>query len=284
MTKQLLLYLPVLHDGYEGFLDEHSDAQEILILGRSFSDKYRSLKKDIRALNPDLAARYLREVHRVPQIRVIEVGTIAAAIYADELYVPDESVMQEIIASINLPTSTQVIFNPTFLRWDKNTSTGVRRIHHDCIETNTMQELLLSISRAIGEKSSDWWRHVGAIVVRDREVILKAFNQHQPTEYAPYFNGDPRASFNKGINVDLSTALHAEQGVVAEAAKLGIVLDGTDIYVSTFPCPGCARLVAASGIKRLYYSDEYAMLDGEEILRTAGVELVWIDMKNPSSA
>ena len=58
--KQLLLYLPVIHSGYEGFLARHADAAEILLLGPGFTAAYPSLAKDIRALPPARAAEYLR--------------------------------------------------------------------------------------------------------------------------------------------------------------------------------------------------------------------------------
>ena len=58
--KQLLLYLPVIHSGYEGFLARHADAAEILLLGSGFTAAYPSLAKDIRALLPVRAAEYLR--------------------------------------------------------------------------------------------------------------------------------------------------------------------------------------------------------------------------------
>ena len=74
--------------------------------------------------------------------------------------------------------------------------------------------------------------------------------------------------------MELSTALHAEAGLIVEAAKKGISLEGATLYVTTFPCPNCAKLVAASGIKKLIYQDGYSVLDGEELLRSAGLIIV----------
>ena len=54
--KQVLLYLPVIHAGYEAFLQRHSDAAEILLLGNGFTADYPSLAKDIRALPAARAA------------------------------------------------------------------------------------------------------------------------------------------------------------------------------------------------------------------------------------
>jgi dCMP deaminase len=125
--------------------------------------------------------------------------------------------------------------------------------------------------------SSDWWRRVGALAARDGQVLYVAHNEHGPTEYAPYIDGDPRNEFHRGVRIDLSTAIHAEAKIVADAARDGVSLNGADLYVSTFPCPACARLVAESGFRRCFFAGPYAVLDGDAILRSAGVELIWVD-------
>ena len=105
-----------------------------------------------------------------------------------------------------------------------------------------------------------------------------AHNEHQPSEYAPYVNGDPRNDFSRGVRADLSTALHAEAAIVARAARDGVSLAGADLYVSTFPCPSCAYLVGAAGFRRCFFAGPYALLDGDAVLRAAGVELIWVDL------
>lgn len=80
------------------------------------------------------------------------------------------------------------------------------------------------------------------------------------------------------MNIELSTALHAEAAIIAGAAKDGISLSGTDLYVSTFPCPGCARLVTAAGVARCFYAGGYSMLDGERIFDEGGVQLIFVDL------
>ena len=75
--------------------------------------------------------------------------------------------------------------------------------------------------------------------------------------------------------------MHAEAAVIAEAAKKGIATQGCDVYATTFPCPTCAKLIAAAGIKKLYYQDGYALLDGENVLKSAGVKIIKVK-KNDS--
>ncbi len=72
-------------------------------------------------------------------------------------------------------------------------------------------------------------------------------------------------------------ALHAEAGLVAQAAKEGMSLKGVDVYSEAFPCPPCAKQLAYAGIKRLFYRVGYKVLDGESILRSQGVEIVFVD-------
>src|SRR5690606_10170342 len=127
-------------------------------------------------------------------------------------------------------------------------------------------------------KSSDWWRRVGAAIVKDGGILVSAYNKHLPTEHTPYVNGDPRNAFSKGVNIELSSAIHAEALAISEMAKKGIPLEGTSMYVSTFPCPVCAKLIASSGIKKVYYYEGYSMLDGEDVLRSKGVEIIRVNL------
>jgi dCMP deaminase len=48
------------------------------------------------------------------------------------------------------------------------------------------------------------------------------------------------------------------------------------MYVTDFPCPPCAKLIAGAGIARLYFRTGYAVLDGQDVLEQAGVEVVQV--------
>ena len=273
--KQILLYLPVIHAGYEGFLDRHPDASEILLLGTGFRDQYPGLAKDIRALPPERAARYLGLVPGRPPARVVEPGGLAAAVTAGVLVLPDEEVTRDLVARYQLDRDRAVVFDRTFLRWDRQWSTAAAPPGFDAeVTTADLPRELLGRAWQLSARSSDWWRQVGAVAARDHRVVGCAWNRHLPTEYAPYISGDPRDSFGRGIRTDLSTAIHAEAAVIAEAARAGTGLAGADLYTTTFPCPGCARLIAAAGLRRCFFAGGYSVLDGEQVLRAAGVALI----------
>jgi len=73
--------------------------------------------------------------------------------------------------------------------------------------------------------------------------------------------------------------LHAEQNAIAYAARNGVAIEGATIYIRMEPCPVCARLLIASGIKRVVCHKKYQTADyTREMLKQAGIQLdVMID-------
>jgi dCMP deaminase len=42
----------------------------------------------------------------------------------------------------------------------------------------------------------------------------------------------------------------------------------------------CAKLIIQSGIKRVVFCNKYRIADGIELLKRAGIEMVYIDIEN----
>jgi dCMP deaminase len=199
---------------------------------------------------------------------------------------PDEEITRDLARQLGLGAAgagqpgPAVVFDRTFLRWDREWAAAQAPVTFDGeISAAELPRELIGSAGAIARRSSDWWRQVGAVAARDGQVLGCAWNQHRPTEYAPYFNGDPRDGFARGVRADLSTAIHAEAALVARAARDGTSLGGADLYTTTFPCPACARLVAEAGFARCYFTGRYSVLDGEQVLRAAGIRLIWVDTR-----
>jgi dCMP deaminase len=280
LTKQVLLYLPVVHAGHEAFFARHGDAAEILLLGSGFRDVFKSLAKDIRALPPERAAQFLRLMLPETKVRVIEPGDLPGAVTADILVLPDEDITRNLAAGHRLQDGRELVFDKTFLRWDREWSHAGRPAAYDgAVAAGDLPPRMLAKAQELASHSSDWWRQVGAIAVRGERVLGVAWNHHWTSEYAPYIDGDPRDSFSRGVRADLSTAIHAEASIVATAAREGISLSGADLFVTTFPCPACSRLIAEAGFARCYFAGPYSVLDGDDVLRAAGVELLWVDAR-----
>ncbi|WP_246568400.1 deoxycytidylate deaminase [Streptomyces flaveus] len=260
-------------------MNRHADSDEILILGRRFSDVFPELAKEIRGLSPERAVEHARLIVPKARVRLVEPADLADAVLADLVVLPDEEIMHRLVELPGFPDKTQLRFESTFLRWDREWSRATKPVRFDHrISRSSLDRRFMARTERESRRSSDWWRQVGAVAVRDGQVLKVAHNHHHPTEYTPYIDGDPRNDFRRGVRPDLSTAIHAEASLVATAAREGLSLASSDLYVSTFPCPACARLVAEAGFQKCFFAGPYSMLDGEEVLRSGGVELIWVDM------
>jgi len=277
---QLLLYMPVIHRGYDRLLAKYGDHAEVLLIGQSFKRDYPVVRKEIRALHPERVVEFLTATSLAPSARVLEISELPEAISGDVLVVPDEELTRDVVKRFALSKRVRKVhYEKTFLRWDRDAVLAKHEPRYDAwVGVADLEREMGTRATELSERSSDWWRQVGALVARGGEVIGSAYNAHYPTEYSPYIDGDPRNNFRRGFHIELSTALHAEAAIVAAAARDGVALAGADLFVSTFPCPGCARLVAASGIARCFYAGGYSMLDGERIFDEVGVKLIFVDL------
>ncbi|GAB3254605.1 deoxycytidylate deaminase [Kineosporia babensis] len=275
---QLLAFVPVLHAGYERFLAEHCGPEdELLLIGRSFAAEHAVVRKEIRALDPEKLLGWLLTLGLIERGRVLEIDDLPSAVTGPVLKAPDEDLIRTLIAEHDLAQRAEVELIPTFLRWDKVWSrAGFLPDWDGTVTADEYARSMQSLAAAAAGRSSDWWRQVGAVAVRDGEVLLVEHNRHLPNEYSPYLDGDPRNDFKRGVEMERTTAIHAEAAIVARAAREGISLRGAELHVTTFPCPGCARLVAEARFSRCYFAGGYSVLNGGEVLQQAGVELIYI--------
>ncbi len=172
----------------------------------------------------------------------------------------------------------EIIWDSTFLRWNKMNAVTHNLVNSEkTISSSDFDKKMIDLAFKEAEKSSDWWRHVGSILVKDGKVISARYNKHAITENTAYIEGDPRSNFDAGKAIsDLVIFEHGEASLIAEAAKNGIQTLGAEMYITTFPCPSCAMAIANAGIKKVYYKEGYSLLDAERILKNANVDLICV--------
>jgi dCMP deaminase len=189
---------------------------------------------------------------------------------------PNDEVSQELAR--RYWANEAVTFEDIFLRWDRRTMEAQQDMLDPSRYTSTdpFDQKIMSAAMEASKQSTNIWRRVGAAAVKNREILYLAANKHQPLPHTNWIDGDPRNSSNRGASIDNSTDMHAEARIIALAAKEGRELNGADVYVTTFPCPTCAKLIANAGIRTCFYAVGYAMLDGQEVLDANGVHLVQV--------
>ena len=276
MSEVAVAYIPVLHEGYRRFVEAHANARPLYLIGPELYSDYRPLAKDIRCLDPELVAASIRAWGVCSQVEVLdEQGAERLAADAPTLTLPAEDVSSRVVE--RWFSRCAVVYDTVFLRWDKTRSAQLSTpsAAPSTPDDPLLAELILA-AQAQASGSADWWRQVGAAIRFADGTISSAVNEHSPHRSSPYVVGDPRANFSQGVHLELSTATHAEARLIAEAARDGISTKASVMYVTDFPCPPCAKLIAGAGIAKLYFRSGYAVLDGEDVLAAAGVEVVQV--------
>ena len=271
-----ILYLPVIHQGYVDWIGAQTNKNvEVRVIDESIIGKLDHLRKDVRALKPDVAARLFANVEGVSKATTINLEQLAEVSTDTELYMPDDDVTDYL--DRNYLQAHTIHKYPVFLRWNRNNVNSKIEVPNDSeVDYKELPQAILSLLETEALRSTDWWRRIGAIIADESEILMTSFNEHIPTQYTPYIDGDMRMSLNRGSGIELIGSEHAEAGVLASAASEGLSTKGLDLYTSTFPCPPCAKFIASAGIKRLYYEDGYAMGNGLDALKLAGTEIIQI--------
>ena len=57
--------------------------------------------------------------------------------------------------------------------------------------------------------------------------------------------------------IEFGRIVHAEMSALSDAARKGVAVEGATLYCTTFPCHLCAKLIVASGIKKVIYLEPY---------------------------
>jgi len=70
-----------------------------------------------------------------------------------------------------------------------------------------------------------------------------------------------------------SQTIHAELSCILKAAKEGVSVVGSTLYVSLSPCIACSEMIAAAGVSRVVYKEAYRLTDGIENLRKLNLEV-----------
>ena len=113
-------------------------------------------------------------------------------------------------------------------------------------------------------------RKVGCVIVKDHQVISFGYN------------GMPHGFDNtcEDDNVTNPAVLHAESNAIMKVAKSTMSCVGAELYTTTCPCFGCAKLIIQAGIKMVYYTEEYRDMSGVQLLETAGIEVKQVNTWN----
>lgn len=134
----------------------------------------------------------------------------------------------------------------------------------------------IEVARQIATWSSCIRHQVGAIIVKNNRILTTGYNG-APCNVKTCRDRNvclrDIQHIESGTHQELCYAAHAEQNALAQAAKLGINVDGSTLYCTRRPCAICAKIIINSGIKRIVYDEDYPDIFATQLLDEANVKI-----------
>lgn len=103
----------------------------------------------------------------------------------------------------------------------------------------------------VSEQATCLRKAVGAVIVRENRVVATGFNGSLP---------GAAHCLDVGCQLEAGHCVrttHSEANAILQAARFGISVDGSTIYVTVNPCRYCLKLIAGCGIRKVVYGEWY---------------------------
>jgi dCMP deaminase len=138
----------------------------------------------------------------------------------------------------------------------------------------TWDQYFIDITRLVATRSTCLRRQVGALLVKDRNILATGYNGTPSGIRHCEETGclRDRLQIPSGERHELCRGLHAEQNAIIQAARHGINIDGSTLYCTTMPCIICTKMLINAGIRRIVFIEGYADELAKEMVAESGVE------------
>lgn len=271
----LIINIPVIHKGFLNFLKQNKkNISDIYLVESKIVEEILGLPTDIASINYKNSKNILG-VLGFKKINVFSKRKIGLLKNKKILLINDQ--FSRALANKFLDEK-KIKWANVFLRWDAD-SVLAKHSLNEKKSANIKDKKWMKEAYRESHKGGCWWRNVGAILVKEDSILLRAYNEGVPSDYAPYQVGNIRDYVKAGEKQELSSTIHSEQKIISEAARKGISLEGTSLYITHFPCPVCVKLIIFSGIKHCFFSEGTANLSGEKMLKLFGIKLLCVNIK-----
>ena len=124
-----------------------------------------------------------------------------------------------------------------------NTVQTLERMLDSNIKRLTWNEYFISLTLLLASRSPSVRLKVGSVIVKDNRIISAGYNG--------FPSSTPHTSIMKEGH-EINT-IHSEINSICDAAKRGVSIEGSTIYINYFPCIYCTKSIIASGIKHIMY-------------------------------
>jgi len=129
-------------------------------------------------------------------------------------------------------------------------------------------EYYLSIAKEVACRSTCFRRSIGAIIIRDDQIISTGYvgaPRKTKDSFEHGFCLRDKLNIPHGQRYELCRSVHAEQNAIINAARAGVSLLGGDMYIygrdrkenvpiNAFPCFICKKMIINAGLNHVICS------------------------------
>jgi len=137
----------------------------------------------------------------------------------------------------------------------------------------------MTITRQVAERSTCQRAKVGAVIVRDRNILATGYNG-SPAGLPHCLDAgcliyESRTPDGE-IEQNCYRTIHAEINAITQAAKNGAAIRDADIYVTHTPCIHCLKVLINTGIRNIYFEKEYKRHTVADLLKYSAIKMVQV--------
>ena len=117
----------------------------------------------------------------------------------------------------------------------------------------------MQIAEVVATRSSCLRRHVGAVIVKNRQILATGYNGVAKDLAHCLDIGCLRDKLNipSGQRHELCRGIHAEQNAIIQAATSGVNIQDSVLYATHYPCSLCIKMILNASINRIIYLEGY---------------------------
>ena len=144
-------------------------------------------------------------------------------------------------------------------------------------ERISWDEYFIDMAILVARRSNCVSRQVGAVITVDNQVVSTGYNGAPKHLHHCIDAGGCLRKLNNiesGTRQEICRAVHAEQNAIISAAVKGVSIKGGTLYLNTYPCSICTRMLINAEIKRIVYDSNYNDPLSKEMLDESGIEVV----------
>ena len=143
--------------------------------------------------------------------------------------------------------------------------TNICNFTQNITERLTWDQYFMSIAVLASSRSTCSRLHVGSVIVYENRLISMGYNG--------YIAGMPHTSIYEDGHEQAT--IHSEINAITDCAKRGVSLKDSIIYITHYPCINCFKCIAACGIKKIIYLENYNNNNIVEILaRNSNIDII----------